>query len=177
MRACRRGRQGSGKRRGRQRRGGSQPAGARMRELPVTARVLRTHTTCTVQWQVPSLAPPLVVILSQSSGLHRPPCCCLSSVYKKSRKVKGATIREYASLRGLECALYAPRVQDGSMQEGVASAELLPVLHVDDHDFWPGEYVEDKLDPLDELGMGGARMLLLSMAQEPHPFGSWEHFI
>ncbi len=36
--------------------------------------------------------------------------------------------------------------QDGTEEAGVAAAQLLPVLHVDDHDFWPGDFVVEKVD-------------------------------
>ena len=49
------------------------------------------------------------------------------------------------------------RMQDGSTQAGVPSAQLLPVLHVDEHDFWPGEYVQNKVDESEEVHADGAR--------------------
>ena len=34
--------------------------------------------------------------------------------------------------------------QDGSEQENISSTEVLPVLHVDDLEFFPGDFVVDK---------------------------------
>ena len=34
--------------------------------------------------------------------------------------------------------------QDGSVQENISSTEVLPVLHVDEFEFFPGDFVIDK---------------------------------
>lgn len=34
--------------------------------------------------------------------------------------------------------------QDGSLEEDIPSTELLPVLHVDELEFFPGDFVIDK---------------------------------
>ena len=42
-------------------------------------------------------------------------------------------------------------LQDGTITRGVSAADLLPMQHTDDHDFWPECVVEKKPD--DEEGM------------------------
>ena len=36
--------------------------------------------------------------------------------------------------------------QDGSVERGVPSAELYPIHHLDDHEFFPGDFVTEAKD-------------------------------
>ena len=52
--------------------------------------------------------------------------------------------------------------QDGREVRGAPSTAHVPVEHLDDHDFWPDDFVEEKavLDDLDEPGALQAALVL-----------------